>query len=143
MVDKTMLAEAPGTPITAPPAALLPRAAATLTPGRILQLIVLPAAILAIWEAIGQFELLPAGILPPPSRALAGWYVWAFGPAGFGLNPYSGTWFDNVRFSAERVAQGYALAILVGVPLGIMIGWSRVMARIVDPTIQSLRPIPI
>ncbi len=46
-------------------------------------------------------------------------------------------------FSAERVGQGYALAILVGVPLGILIGWSRVMARIVDPTIQGLRPIPI
>src|SRR5258708_17300341 len=143
MVDKTMLAAAPGASLAAPPEALIPRGAATLTPGRILQLIVLPAAILAIWEAIGQLELLPAGILPPPSRALGGWYVWAFGPAGLGLNPYSGTWFDNVRYSAERVGQGYALAILVGVPLGILIGWSRLVARVVDPTIQSLRPIPI
>lgn len=112
-------------------------------PARALQLILLPLAILAVWEAVGQFELLPAGILPPPSRALAGWYVWAFGSTGFGLNPYSGTWFSNVLHSVERVGQGYLLAILIGVPLGILIGWSRLAARIVDPTIQSLRPIPI
>jgi NitT/TauT family transport system permease protein len=141
MVDKAMPAGGSGARVGVPPdAATL---AGGLTPARLLQRLVLPAALLAVWEAVGRLELLPAGILPPPSRALEGWYVWAFGPAGFGLNPYSGTWFANVGFSAERVAQGYALAILIGVPLGIMIGWSRLMARVVDPTIQSLRPIPI
>jgi NitT/TauT family transport system permease protein len=31
----------------------------------------------------------------------------------------------------------------VGVPVGIMIGWSKLAARMVDPMIQGLRPIPI
>ena len=35
------------------------------------------------------------------------WKIWAFGPAGMGLNPYSGTWFDNALFSTERVAKGF------------------------------------
>jgi NitT/TauT family transport system permease protein len=140
MVDKTLAGPGGGAAATA---AFAPRAAAALSPARLLQLIVLPVALVACWEAVGQLALLPAGILPPPSRAVAGWYVWAFGPPGIGLNPYSGTWFNNVLFSAERVGQGYALAILIGVPLGVMIGWSRLAARLVDPTIQSLRPIPI
>lgn len=46
-------------------------------------------------------------------------------------------------FSAQRVGQGYGLAILVGVPLGVLIGWSPLVARLVDPTVQALRPVPI
>ncbi len=140
MVDKALQSATPGV-LAAPGAAS--RAAGALAPARLLQFVVLPITILLLWEAVGQFELLPAGIMPPPSRAVQGWYVWAFGNPGIGLNPYSGTWLDAVIFSAQRVGQGYALAILVGVPLGVLIGWSRLVARIVDPTIQSLRPIPI
>lgn len=46
-------------------------------------------------------------------------------------------------FSSQRVGQGYLLAIAVGVPLGVLIGWSPLAARLVDPTIQALRPVPI
>lgn len=69
--------------------------------------------------------------------------MWAFGSAGMGLNAYSGTWLSNVFFSAQRVFQGYGLAILVGVPIGALIGWSQTVARIIDPSVQGLRPVPI
>lgn len=39
------------------------------------------------------------------------------------------------------VAQGYALAILVGTPLGFLLGTSRMFARSFDPLIQILRPV--
>ena len=107
------------------------------------QYVALPMGFLVVWELLGKLDLLPYGIIPPPSVVVQGWYEWAFGPQGFGLNPYSGTWFSNVRFSAQRVAQGYALAVVLGVPVGILIGWSRVIARLTDPLVQSLRPIPI
>jgi hypothetical protein len=48
-----------------------------------------------------------------------------------------------VLFSAKRVAQGFALATLLGIPIGIMIGWSRLSAGALDPMIQTLRPVPI
>ena len=35
------------------------------------------------------------------------------------------------------------MAILIGVPFGVLIGWSRTFARLFDPFTQSLRPIPI
>lgn len=69
--------------------------------------------------------------------------LWAFGNPGFGLNPYAGTWLANVIASAQRVAAGFALAIAVGVPLGILIGWSKTVSALVDPSIQWLRPVPI
>ena len=59
------------------------------------------------------------------------------------LSPYSGTWLDNVTYSSRRVLQGFGLAALVAIPLGLMIGWSRLAARVIDPTVQLLRPVPI
>ncbi|WP_111421825.1 ABC transporter permease, partial [Rhodoplanes roseus] len=78
-----------------------------------------------------------------PDRVWAAWWTWAFGAQGLGLNPYSGTWLSNLLYSAERVAKGFGCAILIGVPTGIAIGWSRAAAGALDPTVQVLRPIPI
>ncbi len=103
----------------------------------------LPVALIALWEALGRSGAIPEGILPAPSTILASWRMWAFGPRGMGLNPYSGTWAPTVWYSTRRVAQGFALAVLVGVPMGVLIGWSRLVARSIDPLIQGLRPIPI
>ena len=63
--------------------------------------------------------------------------------SGLGLNPYSGTWLANLLFSAERVGQGFLVAIVVAVPVGLAIGWNRTASGALDPTVQLLRPIPI
>jgi nitrate/nitrite transport system permease protein len=44
-------------------------------------------------------------------------------------------------YSLFRVAQGYLLAILVGTPIGFLLGLSRGFAQTFDPLIQILRPI--
>ena len=44
-------------------------------------------------------------------------------------------------FSLIRVAQGYLLAILIGTPLGFLLGLSRNFTQTFDPLIQILRPI--
>ncbi len=107
------------------------------------QALLLPVLLVALWEYSGQQEWIPEGLLPRPSSVLATWRVWAFGAGGFGLNPYSGTWGPTILFSAHRVALGFLTAVAIGVPLGVFIGWSRLTARMVDPLIQGLRPIPI
>jgi NitT/TauT family transport system permease protein len=43
--------------------------------------------------------------------------------------------------SLERVGVAYALAVALGVPLGILLGWYPTLARAVNPLIQMLRPI--
>jgi len=101
-----------------------------------------PGALLAFWQYAGSQPDM-AGIVPAPLAVLAGWRDWVFGSAGMGLNPYSGTWLSNVQYSGMRVIQGFGLAALLGVPLGLLIGWSRLVSQLFDPLIQSLRPIPI
>ncbi len=44
-------------------------------------------------------------------------------------------------YSLVRVAKGYALAILLGTPLGFLLGLSRSFTQAFDPLIQILRPI--
>lgn len=44
-------------------------------------------------------------------------------------------------YSLTRVGKGYLLAILIGTPLGFLLGLSRGFAQMFDPLIQILRPI--
>ena len=103
---------------------------------------VVPVAVLVFWQVAGSQPNM-AGIVPTPFAVLEGFNQWVFGKPGLGLNPYLGTWLANVQYSAMRVAQGFALATLLGVPLGLMIGWSKLASQMFDPFIQGLRPIPI
>jgi nitrate/nitrite transport system permease protein len=43
--------------------------------------------------------------------------------------------------SLKLVAQGYAIALILGVPLGFFLGLSKTFAKIFDPLIQILRPV--
>jgi nitrate/nitrite transport system permease protein len=44
-------------------------------------------------------------------------------------------------YSLMRVARGYTLGILIGTPLGFMLGLSSALTRMFDPVMQVLRPI--
>jgi len=47
----------------------------------------------------------------------------------------------QLAYSLGRVLWGYALALLVAIPLGFVIGMSPVMMRALDPFVQILKPI--
>ena len=44
-------------------------------------------------------------------------------------------------YSLVLVAKGYFLALLVGTPLGFLLGTSKLLTRIFDPIIQFLKPV--
>src|SRR5438132_10529157 len=46
------------------------------------------------------------------------------------------TWYSLIL-----VAKGYALALLIGTPLGFLLGLSKAFAKTFDPIIQILRPV--
>lgn len=117
-------------------------AGASTRAGRLLLGLALPVAILIIWQLIGQRPGM-AGIVPTPVDVGRAWWAWIFADPGMGLNPYLGTWWSNVQYSTWRVLQGFGLAVLLGVPLGLAIGWNRVAAQMMDPLVQGMRPIPI
>jgi len=47
----------------------------------------------------------------------------------------------NILFSLERVAIGFGMAAVVGIPMGFMIGRFEVLNRMVSPLISLLRPV--
>jgi nitrate/nitrite transport system permease protein len=44
-------------------------------------------------------------------------------------------------YSLTLVAKGYVIALLIGTPLGFMLGLSKMFAKTFDPLIQVLRPV--
>jgi nitrate/nitrite transport system permease protein len=44
-------------------------------------------------------------------------------------------------YSLQRVAKGYTLGLLIGTPLGLLLGLSRSFRKSFDPVIQILRPV--
>src|SRR5271165_3465850 len=49
--------------------------------------------------------------------------------------------WSDIGNSLRRVAIGFAAASVLGVPLGLTLGWYPAANRVVNPTIQILRPI--
>lgn len=47
----------------------------------------------------------------------------------------------NILFSLQRVAVGFGLAAVVGIPFGFMIGRFEFLSRMVSPLISLLRPV--
>jgi NitT/TauT family transport system permease protein len=110
---------------------------------RFLGPVLLPLAFLALWTVAVERHWVAEGIIPSPLQVARSWYWWIFGLPTRSLSPYSGTWLAAVLYSGRRVLQGFLLAAAVGIPLGLFVGWNRLVARLVDPSIQLLRPVPI
>ncbi len=47
----------------------------------------------------------------------------------------------NILFSLKRVAMGFGLAGVVGIPMGFLIGRSKVVGAMLNPLISLLRPV--
>ena len=47
----------------------------------------------------------------------------------------------NILFSLKRVALGFGLAAIVGIPMGFLIGRSKVVGAMLNPLISLLRPV--
>jgi NitT/TauT family transport system permease protein len=49
-------------------------------------------------------------------------------------------WQDIID-SLRRVALGFGAAVILGIPLGLVLGWYPAINQVVNPTMQILRPI--
>ena len=52
-----------------------------------------------------------------------------------------GVLLSYIGDSLRRVALGYGAAIVLGVPIGLTLGWYPAAAQVVNPVIQMVRPI--
>jgi ABC-type nitrate/sulfonate/bicarbonate transport system permease component len=53
----------------------------------------------------------------------------------------SGEVFDAAGTSLWRLAASFVIAVLIGVPLGVLMGLSRLAQELLDPLVEILRPI--
>ena len=100
-----------------------------------------PIAFVAIWWFTTASGAFPSSVLPSPYTVLRALVEWAFGDPENG--PYSGTLLDAVVASAARVFAGFAVAVVLGVLIGIPAGFFATFGKILDPLIHLLRPIPV
>jgi NitT/TauT family transport system permease protein len=49
-------------------------------------------------------------------------------------------WAD-IEDSLRRVAVGFGVAVVIGIPVGLWLGWSETANQVVNPVLQILRPI--
>jgi NitT/TauT family transport system permease protein len=104
----------------------------------------IPFVAIALWELGSRTGVLDENWIPAPSLVATSWWDWLFGtPGEVASNYYSGTWKDHAWASSQRVLLGFAVASVIGVVIGVLIGWFKIVAVLFDPIIQVLRPIPM
>ena len=87
---------------------------------------------LAAWEAAGRLRLVDPLFISAPSRIVA---------AGIELFASGGLWND-LRVSGIEFLAGFALSVLVGIPLGLVMGWYRRVAYVLDPFVNAFYATP-
>jgi sulfonate transport system permease protein len=68
---------------------------------------------------------------------------WVSGDPTFGVSIHTGVYYDHIVTSLRRIALAFGLATVLGVPLGLLLGWSPTFREYVFPVFELLRPIPI
>jgi len=100
-----------------------------------------PILLVSSWEIFSRSGYIPPALLPAPSRVLMSWADWLFAITEY-TQDNAGHWYLDALASSTRVFAGYVIASLWGIGLGVGIGWSRVIEKTIEPTLQMLRPIP-
>ena len=94
------------------------------------------AAVIALWAAVSFLGLLNPDKLPP-IQSVAG-ALWSLVTQGYEGVPL----WNEILASVARALSGFALAVIIGVPFGLLIGESDTIAAIFTPFLGFLRPIP-
>jgi len=95
---------------------------------RLLPIIVL-ILILALWALVAFLRLFPESVFPSPQAVLH----------GFGEEIRAGRLLDDLVASIFRVTLGFALAVALGIPLGLLLGHRAHARKALLPTINFFR----
>lgn len=87
--------------------------------------------VLLLWELVTRFSGWSSNVFPNPIAVLT----------SMGELIANGTLLKNTVASLFRVSVGFSLAVVLGVPLGIILGRVEIIKLSFNPLIQFLRPI--
>jgi sulfonate transport system permease protein len=94
--------------------------------------LILPVAAAALWELAVRMGLSNGRLLPPPSVIFATFWELA----------QTGELQRHTLATTLRVAAGFGFGVLAGTLAGAVTGYSPLVRRLLDPTVQALRAIP-
>ncbi len=102
------------------------------TAGRFIGLVCL-LALIALWEMMARWGFFTPQQLPAPSAiAVGGW-----------REILSGDLPEQALLTARHLFVGFGLAAVIGIPVGFMLGRSRLFYAALQPMIEFLRPMPV
>ena len=88
------------------------------------------------WVATSGLRLLNPLRLPAPFE------VWAALRQILDSGYAGATLWQHAAHSIGLVARGFGVAVITGIPLGLLMGWSRRAEALINPIFLLLRPIP-
>ena len=94
----------------------------------------------AWYLAVEVLQLPRFSKLPGLSEVIIEW----FNPNPvYGISIFTAEYYQHILVSVIRIAIAFFAATALGVPLGLMLGWSERFREYVFPVFETLRPIPI
>jgi ABC-type nitrate/sulfonate/bicarbonate transport system permease component len=78
--------------------------------------------------------------LPGPWEVLQEWF--SESPI-YGLSFYTPEYYEHIWVSLRRILIAFAIATILGVPFGLLLGWSAQFRGYMFPLFETLRPVPI
>jgi NitT/TauT family transport system permease protein len=96
---------------------------------------------LGFWYlAVDVLKLPRFSEMPGPVAVAQEWFSRT--PA-YGTSLFTPDYYRDILVSLRRIGIAFALATALGVPVGLLLGWSRGFRDYVFPVFELLRPIPI
>ena len=97
----------------------------------------IPLLLILIWQGLSSIQFIPSYKLPSPIEIVLGFkdLLMVGVPPGNLLH-------NHMLYSLYRVFLGYAIAALMAIPLGLLMGWSPGLLKMIRPLIEVIRPIP-
>lgn len=92
---------------------------------------------LLLWQILVATGILSDKILPAPTKVFA-----AFFDKLGNKSPDGSLLQTNIFVSLKVACSGLFLAIIIGVPLGWLMGWYKPVSRFIRPIFELMRPIP-
>jgi NitT/TauT family transport system permease protein len=105
----------------------------------VLLALVVPLVLLLGWHLAVKAGM--TRLIPSPADVAE--YMVDFAVGGIWDDAFSATLHIHLFASMTRVYGGFALAALVAVPLGLLIGRNEKVRALLDPFLQLMRPIPV
>jgi len=99
---------------------------------RVIQFVVPVISMLLLWESASYSGLVNAALFPAPSKVFRA--LW--------LMVADGTLVLDTVISLRRLLAGLVIGVIAGVFVGMTTGRNRIMATILSPIIQLVRPLP-